>query len=696
MFEPSNKDDLTQDLLDPSSSSNNKSLNIDPASLPETNSSNSLALTNYEDDLVKEVLASVAEANTDPLAVTNQTEQGTTSNDDLTGQSDSEALASPDLTISSISTPTTGQAGTTLSFNYGVKNSGGASAESSYTHFYLSKDKTFDNSDIYLGYDYVSSLSAGSSRSESVSKSLSSSLAAGDYYLIAKADGWNWVKESNETNNITLISATIKIGNSGGGKGYSSISGYGSVNAAAAVAKALGKSSPFPDVANVNDKKWGVDAVKAPEVWKQGYTGKGITVAVLDTGVYRNHSDLNANIWKNTKEIAGNGQDDDGNGYVDDVYGWNTVNNNNNTLDKHGHGTHVSGTIAGEKNNFGVTGIAYDAKIMAVKVLSDTGSGSWMSVANGIRYAVDNGADVINMSLGGGSGNSTLQAAIKYASDKGVIVVSAAGNSAGSAPGYPARYATSWGLAVGAVDKNNNMASFSNRAGSNSNMAYVTAPGVGIYSTLPGNRYASWNGTSMATPHVAGIVALMLSAKAGLTDAQVRSIITSTAQNSVKANGGSFVGSSGVSGASISSSSDLITESVGTSSANSGLVIDVTPIGQDNQDNGGSSTNDDSSEVASVFPNNSNTTDDGSSGVVSLFPSNSGTQTTQQNGQGTSQNSGTSTTDNSSTGYGSGSRYYYGSGLEYDPLTGMSLGNSLVPLRVSQKAFMQKDGLVRL
>jgi subtilisin family serine protease len=313
---------------------------------------------------------------------------------------------------------------------------------------------------------------------------------------------------------------------------YNSTNGYGLINAAAAVAKATNQNT-FADVPALGGNNWGADLIKAPEAWAQGYTGKGVVIAVVDTGVDYNHEDLKDNIWTNPKEIAGNGKDDDGNGYVDDIHGWNFVDNNNNVLDDNGHGTHVSGTIAGENNNYGVTGIAYDAKIMPVKVLDDSGSGSYTSVAKGIRYAVDNGANVINLSLGGGSSNLTLQSAINYASSKGVIVVMAAGNDGDSSPDYPASYASKSGIAVGAVDKNNNMADFSNRSGANE-IAYVTAPGVKVYSSVPNNQYATYSGTSMATPHVAGVVALMLSANHNLTDAQVRQIVTETAGNSTQ------------------------------------------------------------------------------------------------------------------------------------------------------------------
>ncbi|WP_017653727.1 S8 family serine peptidase [Fortiea contorta] len=315
-------------------------------------------------------------------------------------------------------------------------------------------------------------------------------------------------------------------------KGYSSTSGYGLVNAATAVAKSIGQNT-FADVPNLGGNNWGADLVKAPEVWAKGYTGQDVVVAVVDTGVDYNHADLKNNIWTNTKEIADNGIDDDGDGYIDDVRGWNFVDNTNEVLDKNGHGTHVSGTIAGEKNDIGVTGIAYGAKIMPVKVLNDSGSGSYSAIANGIYYAVNHGANVINLSLGGDFPNSTLASAIDYASKKGVTVVMAAGNNGLPFVSYPAAYANKSGIAVGAVDQNNNIADFSNQPGL-SQLAYVTAPGVNIYSTVPGDQYAYYSGTSMATPHVAGVVALMLSANRNLTEGQIRQIITNTAGNSTQ------------------------------------------------------------------------------------------------------------------------------------------------------------------
>lgn len=305
---------------------------------------------------------------------------------------------------------------------------------------------------------------------------------------------------------------------------YSSSSGYGLANAAAAVAQANDEKNPYPDAPKLGGNDWGADMIKAPSAWAKGYTGQNVVVAVIDTGVDLNHEDLKDNIWTNSKEIDGNGQDDDGDGYIDNIHGWNFANNNNNVMDNNGHGTHVSGTIAGERNDKGVTGIAYDAKIMPVKVLDSNGSGSPENVAKGIRFAADSGANVINLSLGSSYLYKDIESAIEYANGKGSVVVMAAGNDGGSTPEYPARHAKNWGVAVGAVDKNNKMANFSNRSGSEK-LSYVTAPGVDIYSTLPNNSYGVYSGTSMAAPHVAGVVALMLSANRNLSPDRVKQIL---------------------------------------------------------------------------------------------------------------------------------------------------------------------------
>ena len=355
----------------------------------------------------------------------------------------------------------------------------------------------------------------GGARNENISQVL----AAGTYYARV------YPYSSAETNyRLTLSSSAATVP-----QDFDSDYGYGMVNAAAAVARAIGQTNPLSAVANLGGNNWGADMVNAPEAWAQGYTGNNVVVAVIDTGVDYNHVDLRNNIWVNTDEIAGNGIDDDGNGFVDDVRGWDFVADDNTPLDEDSHGTHVAGTIAATNNNTGVTGIAYDAQIMPVQVLGSDGDGSDGDVAAGIRYAADNGADVINLSLGGNSPSASIRAAIEYATRRGSFAVMASGNDERSRPDYPARYATDYGVAVGAANRNGQFANFSNAAGNDSDLQYVVAPGVSILSTTPGNNYRRFSGTSMATPHVAGVVALMLSANAELTHAQIRQILTESA-----------------------------------------------------------------------------------------------------------------------------------------------------------------------
>ncbi|CCH95670.1 Similar to tr/Q3M5S2/Q3M5S2_ANAVT Peptidase S8 and S53 [Microcystis aeruginosa PCC 9432] len=371
------------------------------------------------------------------------------------------------------------------------------------------------------------SVIASSTNGGTASESITSQLSAGTYYIRV------YPYQSANTNYNLAVSAT----SGGGGTGFNSTYGYGLVNAAAAVAQAISQPT-FADVPNLGGNNWGNDMVNAPEAWARGYTGQGVTVAVIDSGVDISHQDLSNNIWGNTGEIAGNGIDDDGNGYIDDINGWNfgVGQNNNNVLpgtnsSGQGHGTHVAGTIAAANNGIGMTGVAYNSRIMAIRMGDVDSQGRFTNggnLAQAIRYAVDNGARVINMSLGW-SDSTALRDALAYAASRNVITVSAAGNSSLSSPGTPAYYATQYGLSVGAVDSSRTIASFSNRAGTNSSMQHVMAPGVSVYSTVPGNGYGLKSGTSMAAPHVAGVVALMLGANPNLTHAQVRSILTSSA-----------------------------------------------------------------------------------------------------------------------------------------------------------------------
>jgi subtilisin len=200
----------------------------------------------------------------------------------------------------------------------------------------------------------------------------------------------------------------------------------------------------------------------------------------------------------------------------------------NALTDGNSHGTHVAGTVAALNNTTGVLGVAYSADLYAVKVLDSSGSGTYSGIIQGIEWAVSNNMDVINMSLGGSSGSTALQQACDNAYNSGVLVVAAAGNSGSKGKrntiGYPAKYASV--MAVGAVDSSNNRASFSS-VGSE---LEVMAPGVNILSSVPGNGYDSYNGTSMASPHVAGAAALIMAGNPGLSNAQVRQKLVDTAK----------------------------------------------------------------------------------------------------------------------------------------------------------------------
>ncbi len=351
---------------------------------------------------------------------------------------------------------------------------------------------------------------------------------------------------------VTLVNGSVKdlAGNSYSGTStydfttmsantaWNSVSGYGLLNVDTMLEKATGHV--ISDASLYGDgwgaKDWGLNDIQAPDAWLAGYKGKGIIVAVVDTGVDYMHSDLSQNIWTNTLEIAGNGIDDDKNGYVDDIYGYDFINKDGYALDDNGHGTHVSGIIAGLNNGVGVTGVAYEATIMPVKVLDSSGSGSFTSVAQGVTYAVNNGADVINLSLGAyGASSTELSTAITYAINHGVIVCMASGNDSQTSPTYPAILAkTAGGIAVGAVNSSNVVATFSNDAGTLVPYDFVVAPGVSIYSSYIGGQYAVMSGTSMATPFVSGAAALLLSAQNDFSTpwslAQLENLLTTTAQ----------------------------------------------------------------------------------------------------------------------------------------------------------------------
>jgi len=354
-----------------------------------------------------------------------------------------------------------------------------------------------------------------------------SNLAPGTYYVQVFS-----FLDNSSNYNLNLSATSIPELNIPTPSGpFNSNYGYGLVKANAAVSSTLNRSNSFPYLPDFGANNWALDITNAPEVWNQNITGNGIVLAVVDSGVDYTHPDLDDNIWRNAGEIAGNGIDDDRNGYIDDIRGWDFVASDNNPmdLDFDGHGTHIAGAIAAERNDFGITGVAPNAKIMPVRVLSAFGSGEPNYVAAGIRYAADNGANVINLSLGNEFVHSSvINNAIQYANNKGSVVVRAAGNSGVYQPDYPARNADRWGIAVGSSDINGSMDYDSNRAGSTP-LDYVVAPGVDIYSTTPYNTYDTLTGTSMATPQVAGVAALVLNANPTLTPAQVEYILTTTA-----------------------------------------------------------------------------------------------------------------------------------------------------------------------
>jgi len=257
---------------------------------------------------------------------------------------------------------------------------------------------------------------------------------------------------------------------------------------------------------------WGWSDVKADTaVSTNGATGSGVIVAVVDSGVDYNHEDLANNMWVNTGETPNNGIDDDGNGYIDDYHGYDfigslytTIAPDNDPQDEAGHGTHVAGIIAAENNALGVRGVATGVKIMPVKVLDIQGTGFDSDIVSGIEYAVDNGANIINLSLGSSTASNALKAGIDYAVAHNVLVVAAAGNEYSfSKPSYPAAYDSV--VSVGAITEDGFKADFSNWG-----KVDVVAPGDDINSTIPGNLYARYSGTSMASPFVAGVAALVM------------------------------------------------------------------------------------------------------------------------------------------------------------------------------------------
>ncbi|RZA05428.1 MAG: subtilase [Proteobacteria bacterium] len=310
---------------------------------------------------------------------------------------------------------------------------------------------------------------------------------------------------------------------------------------------ALGYKDHAPDVADVipNDadfnKLWGMkntgqkDAagttgtagadIGATKAWNITTGNKNILVGIIDTGVDYNHPDLKDNMWTNPGEIADNGIDDDGNGFVDDIHGWNFSGggSTNDPMDDNEHGTHVAGTIGGKGNDGqGVAGVNWNASIVGIKFLTGTGSGSLADAVKSIQYATKIGAKMTNNSWGGGSFTQSMFDAIKEAEAAGSLFIAAAGNdsqNADNTPHYPAGYQANNVIAVAATTNQDTLATFSTYG---KRSVHIAAPGHKIYSSVPGGKYDTFSGTSMATPHVTGAAALVWGTMENASYAEVK------------------------------------------------------------------------------------------------------------------------------------------------------------------------------
>ncbi len=350
----------------------------------------------------------------------------------------------------------------------------------------------------------------------------------------------------------------------------------------------------------------GVD-VNAQGAWAlpSGTGSASTVVAVIDTGVDIAHPDLSAGIWTNSGEIPGNGIDDDGNGFIDDVHGWDFLNNDNSlydnttcsdTSDEDFHGTHVSGIIGARRNTLGVVGVAPSVTIMPLKTIGCSG-GDTTTVIDALAYAEQNGATIANMSLGGTGYDSALKAAIDAS---GLLVVAAAGNGGGdgvgdnndfsvagcgtaseaanaNCPEYPASFSSANIVAVAAVDNRGTLTSFSNYGASSVDVA---APGASIISDYPNQQLTFLDGTSMATPFVTGVAALVTSAVPGISKAALKTRLLSTVRPLPSLSGRTVTGgivdaAAAVAGSPVapSTSSLSLTRSASTITAGSALTL---------------------------------------------------------------------------------------------------------------------------
>lgn len=269
--------------------------------------------------------------------------------------------------------------------------------------------------------------------------------------------------------------------------------------------------------------------IDAPEAWDMAVGTTNVLVGVIDTGIDYTHVDLAANMWVNPGEagaLASNGLDDDGNGYVDDWKGWDFVNDDNDPMDDHYHGTHCAGTIGGVGNNLtGVAGVCWNLRMVGLKFLSASGSGSLSDAVDAIYYATGIGVDLTSNSWGGGGYSQAMADALADADAHDILFVAAAGNSSANndtSPHYPSSYTNENIIAVAATDHRDGLAYFSCYGAESVDLG---APGVDIYSTSPNDGYRTLSGTSMATPHVAGACALLKSVSPGSSGRRIKDAI---------------------------------------------------------------------------------------------------------------------------------------------------------------------------
>lgn len=270
--------------------------------------------------------------------------------------------------------------------------------------------------------------------------------------------------------------------------------------------------------------QWGLVQIHADQAWDVTQGSPAVAIAIVDTGIDLDHPDLAGKLWVNPGEIPGNGIDDDGNGKIDDVNGWDWVNGDNSPQDDIGHGSHVAGVVAGATNNsVGIAGACPNCRVMALKVLDAGGSGTYSDIAAGITYAVDKGAKVINLSLGGYADSQLLRDAVAYASQY-AVVVAAGGNDSKQERFYPAAY-DDYVVAVAATDNSDEKTAFSNYG----EWVDISAPGVSIWSTVYDDGYAAWSGSSMAAPFVSGVAGLVRSQNPSWSAGAVRGQLLHTA-----------------------------------------------------------------------------------------------------------------------------------------------------------------------